>query len=141
MIGTRTKPSTKGSKAAPAADDVVGIFLTPNGRLPDFAQRRLDALIAKKRLHGLTRAEQRELSEALDYIDTKTVEMLEHALSSQSPHTGGRAGRTAARAPKGAARRDEAARQAGGAGRPSGGPQVNGGKSNGAKVRRGDGLR
>src|SRR3954454_21834491 len=68
-------------KGASSADDVIGLFLTPDGRLPGFAQRRLDDLIAKKRTEGLTPKEQRELSEALDYIDAKTIQMLEHALS------------------------------------------------------------
>src|SRR5688500_9823545 len=77
MIKTR---SNSGRNAATVRDDAVGIFLTPNGRLPGFAQRRLDDLLAKKSSEGLTTKEQRELSEALDYIDTKTIEMLEHGL-------------------------------------------------------------
>jgi hypothetical protein len=56
----------------------VGVFLSPDGRLPGFAQRRLDDLLAKKRSESLTRKEQRELSEALDYIDSKTIEMLKY---------------------------------------------------------------
>ena len=52
--------------------------MTRAGRLPGFAQRRLDELIAKKRTVGLTRGEERELSEALEYIDAKSVSLLRH---------------------------------------------------------------
>src|SRR4051794_6643685 len=86
MITTQAGRPPKG---ASSADDVIGLFLTPDGRLPGFAQRRLDDLIAKKRTEGLTRKEQKELSEALDYIDAKTIEMIEHALSRQTGPTGG----------------------------------------------------
>ena len=51
-------------------------FLDDQGRLPGFAQRRLDSLIAKKKSRQLTREESRELSEMLEYIDRKSIEML-----------------------------------------------------------------
>jgi hypothetical protein len=131
MIGTRRSPEAKATRAD---DNVVGIFLTPNGRLPDFAQRRLDALIDKKRSQGLTRQEKRELSEALDYIDAKTAEMLEHALSVQSLNPAAATGRTGVRGA------DESARHVGG-GRPSG-PSVRiGTMLSRSKSRRGGGSR
>ena len=49
------------------------LFMTPDGRLPGFAQRRLDSLIEKKKRHPLTAEEARELAEALAYIDDKSV--------------------------------------------------------------------
>src|SRR3954454_24467309 len=75
------RPATAHSNA-----NAAGIFLSPNGRLPGFAQRRLDDLLAKKQTEGLTRKEQQELSEALDYIDSKTIEMLEYGLMSTAPN-------------------------------------------------------
>ena len=61
----------------------LGLFLTRDGKLPGFAQRRLDSLIAKKRQRRLTVQEQRELTEALDYIDEKSALMLRYAASRQ----------------------------------------------------------
>jgi hypothetical protein len=52
--------------------------MTRAGRLPNFAQRRLDDLIEKRKTTGLTRDEERELSGALDYIDEKSAAMLRH---------------------------------------------------------------
>jgi hypothetical protein len=78
MIATQ---SGSPKRRPPSRSDPIGIFLMPDGRLPGFAQRRLDDLIAKKRADGLARNEQRELTEALNYIDAKTIQMLEHALS------------------------------------------------------------
>ena len=51
MIATRV---SQPRRRVQSAGDVAGIFLTPDGRLPGFAQRRLDDLIAKKRTEGLT---------------------------------------------------------------------------------------
>lgn len=62
-------------------DTLLGVFLSENGRLPPFAQRRLDSLIAKKKAEGLTRDEARELREALDYVEVKSIELLAHAAS------------------------------------------------------------
>ena len=58
-------------------------FLESDGKLPGFAQRRLDSLIAKKKSHKLTSDEARELSEMLDYIDRKSIEMLRHRIQIQ----------------------------------------------------------
>jgi hypothetical protein len=52
-------------------------FLEPDGRLPGFAQRRLDALIAKKKSRGLTATEAKELREMLEYVDRKSIELLQ----------------------------------------------------------------
>jgi hypothetical protein len=57
------------------------LFMTPDGRLPGFAQRRLDSLIEKKKRHPLTAEEARELAEALAYIDHKSVALLRHTAS------------------------------------------------------------
>lgn len=108
MIGIRAK---RPKEHVRPPDDVVVLFLTPDGRLPGFAQRRLNDLIAKKRTEGLTRKEQKELSEALDYIDAKTIPMLEHTLSARPagrPRPGPRReGDVAgAKAPKAASRRN-----------------------------------
>jgi hypothetical protein len=76
-------------KASPSATDkrntaVLGAFLDRNCRLPAFAQRRLDSLIAKNKIGGgLTSEERRELKEMLDYIDEKTIEMLSYRLVMQ----------------------------------------------------------
>lgn len=68
-------------KALPRARaDVLGVFLEPDGRLPGFAQRRMDSLIAKKKILGLSEDEERELSEALGYIDTKSMQLLKSGL-------------------------------------------------------------
>lgn len=69
------------SAASAMLDPGVGVFLMPNGRLPAFAQRRLDDLLEKKRSAGLTRREEKELVEALDYVDAKTVELLKYAVA------------------------------------------------------------
>jgi hypothetical protein len=63
---------------------ILGVFLSENGRLPAFAQRRLDDLIEKKRETGLTRDESRELRAALDYVEQKSIELLAHAASLQA---------------------------------------------------------
>jgi hypothetical protein len=81
----KERPPSK-SGAARQSLSALGVFLSPNGRLPGFAQRRLDDLLAKKRSEGLTRKEQRELSEALDYIDSKTIEMLKYGLLPAAPN-------------------------------------------------------
>ena len=65
-----------GQIAAPA---LLGVFMSRHGRLPAFAQRRLDVLIAKRKQDGLTRAEERELSETLNYIDDTSIELLAYA--------------------------------------------------------------
>jgi hypothetical protein len=96
--------ATQSNRQKNRAGDPIGIFLTPDGRLPGFAQRRLDDLIAKKRTDGLTRSEQRELTEALNYIDAKTIQMLEHALS-LGPTGGGRSKPAAGRRNPAASRR------------------------------------
>ena len=57
----------------------LGVFLTPDGRLPGFAQRRLDYLIEKKKKSRLTAEEKKDLAEALDYIDAKSIQLLEYA--------------------------------------------------------------
>jgi hypothetical protein len=51
-------------------------FFEPDGRLPGFAQRRLDALITKKRTRRLSSDETKELEEMLEFIDRKTIEGL-----------------------------------------------------------------
>lgn len=60
---------------------VLGVFLSENGRLPAFAQRRLDDLIVKKKASGLTRDEARELRASLDYVEEKSIELLAYAAS------------------------------------------------------------
>ena len=57
----------------------MNAFLTPDGRLPGFAQRRLDSLIEKKKRQSLTPDEARELTEALAYIDEKSAALLRHS--------------------------------------------------------------
>jgi hypothetical protein len=54
----------------------AAMFLEPDGRLPGFAQRRLDELIARKKAAGLSAEEDRELREALAYIDAKSAQLL-----------------------------------------------------------------
>jgi hypothetical protein len=51
-------------------------FHEADGRLPRFAQRRLESLIEKKKSKRLTHDEERELGEMLDYIDRKNLEIL-----------------------------------------------------------------
>lgn len=53
-----------------------GSFLTPDGKLPPFAQRRLDYLLEKNREEGLGKGEAAELREMLEYIDLKSIELL-----------------------------------------------------------------
>jgi hypothetical protein len=53
--------------------------MSRHGRLPDFAQRRLDALIEKRKNEGLTRAERRELTDSLEYIEDTSIELLAYA--------------------------------------------------------------
>jgi hypothetical protein len=74
MGKTAAKPSTSTSRLRS-----LSLFLTGEGKLPGFAQRRLDSLIAKKRQKRLTADEQRELTEALDYIDEKSALLLRYA--------------------------------------------------------------
>jgi hypothetical protein len=62
--------------ASSLRDPAINGFLTPEGRLPPFAQRRLDDLIARNKQDDLTAAERRELKEMLDYVDRKNVEIL-----------------------------------------------------------------
>jgi hypothetical protein len=71
VVKTRRK-----SKAGFAA---LSAFLAASGRLPGFAQRRLDELIARKKAGSLTPSERRELAEALDYIDDKSIELMAYA--------------------------------------------------------------
>ena len=71
----RTPPRRKTSANDPIAD--LGHFMTRAGKLPGFAQRRLDALISKSKRAPLTKVEKRELSEALDYIDAKSIALME----------------------------------------------------------------
>jgi len=59
-----------------AQDPLAGTFLEPDGRLPGVAQRRLDDLIARNKVAGLSAREERELSEALAYIDAKSAQLL-----------------------------------------------------------------
>jgi len=56
-------------------------FLPPAGRLPGFAQRRLDLLLDENRSDALDRTEKRELRDMLQLIDRKSVEVLKHAVS------------------------------------------------------------
>jgi hypothetical protein len=51
-------------------------FHEADGRLPGFAQRRLESLIEKKKSKRLTHDEERELEEMLDYIDRKNLDIL-----------------------------------------------------------------
>ena len=60
-------------------EELLGLFLTPDGRLPAFAQRRLDGLIDKSKAEDLTRPEERELAEMLEYVDQKSLLLLQHA--------------------------------------------------------------
>lgn len=62
-------------------EELLGLFLTPDGRLPAFAQRRLDGLIDKSKAEDLTRQEERELAEMLEYVDRKSLLLLQHAAS------------------------------------------------------------
>jgi hypothetical protein len=66
------------------ASSLLGVFLSRHGRLPDFAQRRLDSLILKRKSGRLTRAEQRELTDSLNYIDDTSIELLAYA-AEQAP--------------------------------------------------------
>jgi predicted RNA binding protein YcfA (HicA-like mRNA interferase family) len=50
-------------------EEFLGLFLRPDGRLPAFAQRRLDGLIDKSKADELTREEERELAEMVEYVD------------------------------------------------------------------------
>jgi hypothetical protein len=58
---------------------LLGVFLSRHGRLPAFAHRRVDSLISKQKIEGLTREEQRELAESLTYIDNTSIELLAYA--------------------------------------------------------------
>ena len=55
---------------------VLSAFLSLGGRLPGFAQRRLDDLIAKEKEGALTSDERQELAEALEYLDEKSIELM-----------------------------------------------------------------
>jgi hypothetical protein len=57
----------------------LSAFTSPGGRLPGFAQRRLDELIARGNAGELTATEQQELSEALEYVDEKSIELMAYA--------------------------------------------------------------
>jgi hypothetical protein len=72
------KTTARGKRLPTAA--FPGVFLRPDGKLPSFAQRRLDGLIDKKKSVGLSRDEERELSEMLTYVNRKTMELLEYQL-------------------------------------------------------------
>jgi len=63
-------------------------FLQPDGRLPGFAQRRLDDLISRKKDTGLSAEEERELGEALDYIDAKSALLLQARASATRGKSG-----------------------------------------------------
>jgi len=74
-------------------NSVAGMLLEPDGRLPGFAQRRLDGLIARNKTAGLSASEERELNEALAYIDTKSAQMLQAgALAAPSKPSASRRG-------------------------------------------------
>lgn len=65
---------TKSTSTEPTA----GLFLTPEGKLPPFAQRRLNDLLARNQNGALTAVERRELREAVQYVEQKTLLMLTH---------------------------------------------------------------
>jgi hypothetical protein len=58
---------------------LLGVFLSRHGRLPAFAQRRLDSLISKQKTQRLTGEERRELAESLAYIDNTSIELLAYS--------------------------------------------------------------
>ena len=68
--------------------DILAAFLARGGRLPGFAQRRLDELIFKNKAGTATDQEQQELSEALDYIDDKSIELMAYAVAMQAAAPG-----------------------------------------------------
>lgn len=72
-MNQRTNGRASVRSAGEPNDTLLGVFLSENGRLPAFAQRRLDSLIAKKKAEGLTRDEARELREALDYVEASPL--------------------------------------------------------------------
>ena len=80
-MSTRAKSS--GVKE-PTERQLLGLFLTPDGRLPAFAQRRLDGLLDKSKSDGLTRPERRELREMLTYVDEKSILLLRYSAQQRS---------------------------------------------------------
>ena len=61
----------------PTAATTEGTFLTPQGKLPPFAQRRLDDLLARNATPpGLPADEALELRQMLDFIDRANVKLL-----------------------------------------------------------------
>ena len=66
------------------AFEVLAAFLSGGGRLPAFAQRRLDELIFKEKAGTATEQDRQELSEALDYIDQKSIELMAYAVALQN---------------------------------------------------------
>lgn len=75
--------SVRGAKDARQRDvAILGAFMSKGGRLPDFAQRRLDDLLRRNATSGgLSAAEKRELKEMLAYIDQKTIELLTYEVA------------------------------------------------------------
>jgi hypothetical protein len=72
-------------------------FLSPEGRLPSFAQRRLDLLLEKNREGELSRDEAQELKEIVEFVQDKTIEILGELKSRRKgrPVTKKRTGRRA----------------------------------------------
>lgn len=89
MIGVRLdngehvpKPKKNVRRSPRMRESKPVTLLTPDGRLPGFAQRRLDDLIARNKTpKGLSALEKQELEEALDYMDRKNAEILKRDLS------------------------------------------------------------
>src|SRR5438105_14646511 len=81
------KVRNKGTTTKKLSGFPIGIFVEPDGKRPGFAQRRLDALIEKKKTTRLTSDESRDLDEALDYIDSKSIQILEFQLATMKPRS------------------------------------------------------
>ena len=73
--------SSHGRALSPgASDELLGLFLTPDGKLPGFA-RRLDEFIEKSERRRLTAREGVELKVMLEYIDQKSILLLRRAVA------------------------------------------------------------
>jgi hypothetical protein len=85
QLESRMAIEDSAQKKMPSEQDVsiLSAFMSAGGRLPGFAQRRLDDLMERNKTGGLSAAEQRELSEALEYLDEKSIELLAYAAESQ----------------------------------------------------------